>query len=108
MRYASGLAAAIYILFAVACFRLIWVDEAWDLALGEGLFTLLAGIGLLWATFGRRWRALAAFAAGVPLVVWFVETPFNSGRPFLYASLVVPAAALASMAAASLKKARPL
>src|SRR3954452_20043941 len=104
MRFASGLAAAIYILFAVACFRLIWVDEAWDLALGEGLFTLLAGFGLLWATFGRR---RAAFAAGVPLVVWFVETPFNSGRPFLYASLVVPAAALASMATASAKKSRP-
>src|SRR4051794_9058202 len=108
MRFASGVAAVIYLLFAVACFRLIWVDEAWDLALGEGLFTLLAGAGLLWATFGRRWRALAAFAAGVPLVVWFAETPFNSGPPFLYASLVVPAAALACMAAASAKRTRAL
>src|SRR3954467_15725534 len=100
MRFASGVAAVIYLLFAVACFRLIWIDDAWDLALGEGFFTLLAGAGLLWATFGRRWRAVAAFLAGIPLVVWFVETPFNSGPPFLYASLVVPAVSLAVVAAA--------
>src|SRR5205823_5753875 len=96
MRYASGLAAVVYVLFAVACFRLIWVDAAWDLALGEGLFTLLGGIGLVWATLAHRYRAAVAIAATAPLIGWFLATPYNSGPPFLVASLLVPAVAAAA------------
>jgi len=31
----------------------------------------------------------------VPLVAWFIATPWNSGPPFLVASLVVPVVAAA-------------
>ena len=100
MRYASGLAAVIYIFFAASCFRLIWAydGEDWGLAIGEGLFTLLGGIGLVWTTFARRYRAAVAIAATVPLVGWFLATPYNSGPPFLVASLLVPAVAATAWA----------
>jgi hypothetical protein len=35
-----------------------------------------------------------ALAATLPLVGWFLATPYNSGPPFLIASLVVPVVAL--------------
>jgi hypothetical protein len=57
------------VLFASSCFRLVWVDPGWGLATGEGLFTLLGGVAL---------------------VGWFIATPYNSGPPFLIASLIVP------------------
>jgi hypothetical protein len=82
--------AAIYLLFAVSCFRLAWIDPGWGLAVGEGLFTLLGGGALTAALFIRRRRALLVFAGTLPLVGWFVATPYNSGPPFLVASLIAP------------------
>lgn len=66
MRFASALSAGIYVLFAVACFRLVWVDKGWGLALGEGLFTLLGASGLAWAAFAHRHRSVVAIAATMP------------------------------------------
>jgi hypothetical protein len=93
-RLAPAGAALIYLLFAVACFHLIGRDDAPGLALGEGLFTMLGAVGLAVAVVARRWRWAIALAATLPLVGWFVATPYNSGPPFLVASLIVPTAAL--------------
>src|SRR4051812_49502723 len=94
MRGLTIFAAVVYLLFAGACFHLIGRDDAPGLALGEGLFTLLGGLALLAATLasGRRWTI--ALVGTLPLVGWFVATPYNSGPPFLIASLIVPATAV--------------
>jgi hypothetical protein len=94
-RAAPALAGLVYLLFAGACFHLIGRDDAPGLALGEGLFTLLGAIGLLAAAVVSRRRATVALLATLPLVGWFLATPYNSGPPFLIASLVAPAVAAA-------------
>ena len=93
-RLAPAAAGLVYLLFAGACFNLIGRDDAPGLALGEGLFTLLGALGLGAAVVARRWRWVIALGATLPLVGWFVATPYNSGPPFLVASLIVPAAAV--------------
>jgi hypothetical protein len=93
-RLAPAAAGLIYLLFAVACFHLIGRDDAPGLALGEGLFTLLGALGLAAAVVVQRWRWVIALAATLPLVGWFIATPYNSGPPFLIASLIVPAVAV--------------
>ncbi len=93
MRFASALCVVVYVLFAAACFRLVWLDKGWGLALGEGLFTLLGASGLAWATFAHRYRSVVAIAATTPLVGWFLATPRNSGPPYLVASLLAPTGA---------------
>ena len=92
-RIAPGIAGAIYLLFAGACFHLIGRDDAPWLALGEGLFTLLGAVGLAWAVIAPRRQPAIVLAGTLPLVGWFVATPYNSGPPFLIASLVTPAVA---------------
>jgi hypothetical protein len=93
-RLAPAAAGLVYLLFAGACFHLIGRDDAPGLALGEGLFTLLGALGLAAAVVARRWRWVIALAATLPLVGWFIATPYNSGPPFLIASLIVPAVAV--------------
>jgi hypothetical protein len=93
VRALIAVAAAIYLLFAVLCFRLAWTDPGWGLAVGEGLFTLLGGAALAAATFVRRRRAPLVAAGTLPLVGWFIATPYNSGPPFLVASLIAPVVA---------------
>jgi hypothetical protein len=93
-RLAPAAAGLIYLLFAGACFHLIGRDDAPGLALGEGLFTLLGTLGLAAAVLRRRRRWAIALAATLPLVGWFIATPYNSGPPFLIASLFVPAVAV--------------
>ena len=97
MRTLVAIGASIYLLFAVACFRLAWVDRGWGLAVGEGLFTLLGGLALAAGLFAGQKRALVILAGTLPLVGWFVATPYNSGPPFLVASLIAPVGAAASM-----------
>jgi hypothetical protein len=93
-RIAPGIACAIYLLFAGACFHLIGRDDAPWLALGEGLFTLLGAIGLACAAIAApRRRPMIVLAGTLPLVGWFVATPDNSGPPFLVASRITPAVA---------------
>ena len=94
MRVLTAAAALIYVFFAVSCFRLAWIypDER-GLSIGEGLFTLLDGIALIAALIVQRRQALLVVAGTLPLVGWFVATPYNSGPPFLVASLIAPAIA---------------
>ena len=91
---APAAAGLIYLVFAGACFHLIGRDDAPGLALGEGLFTLLGAVGLAAAVVVRSRRWMIALAATLPLVGWFIATPYNSGPPFLIASLIVPAVAV--------------
>jgi hypothetical protein len=37
-----------------------------------------------------RWQAAAVALGTLPLVGWFVATPWNSGPPFLVASAIAP------------------
>ena len=88
-----------YALFGLGCFRLA-VDHGYERAvsIGEGLFTLVGAAGLF-AAASRSSRQAAIVALGtLPLVGWFAATPWNSGPPFLIASLVVPCIAAAALA----------
>ena len=91
MRVLTAVAALIYVSVAVSGFRLAWIypDER-GLSIGEGLFTLLGGIALIAALFVQRRQVLLVVAGTLPLVGWFVATPYNSGPPFLVASLIAP------------------
>jgi hypothetical protein len=94
MRIPIAIGAVIYVLFAVSCFRLAWIyGDDRGLSIGEGLFTLLGGVTLVGVLFAPRWRAPLVFAGTVPLAGWFIATPYNSGPPFLVASLIAPAIA---------------
>ena len=93
-RLAPAAAGLVYLLFAGACFHLIGRDDAPGLALGEGLFTLLGALGLAAAVVAHSRRWVIVLATTLPLVGWFIATPYNSGPPFLIASLIVPAVAV--------------
>ena len=61
---------------------------------------LLGAAALFVALTRPRWRAAIVVLGTVPLVGWFAATPWNSGPPFLVASLVAPAIAAAALLAA--------
>jgi hypothetical protein len=87
----AGLA---YALFAAGCFRVALLNgDETAVSVGEGLFTLLGATALLVAVPRPRGRALVVLLGTLPLVGWFAATPWNSGPPFLVASLAVPLAA---------------
>jgi hypothetical protein len=89
----------IYTLFAAGCFHLAAIhDYEARVSVGEGLFTLLGAIALFTAAARQRWRAGTVVVGTLPLVGWFLATPWNSGPPFLAASLVVPLIAAAALA----------
>lgn len=81
----------VYGLFALACFRLaLEHDHDAAVSVGEGAFTVL-GAAALFVALARRDGQAAIVALGtVPLVGWFLATPWNSGPPFLVASLIAP------------------
>jgi hypothetical protein len=84
----------VYAAFAAGCFRLA-VEHGWErsVSIGEGSFVLL-GAAAFFVAASRSGRHAPAVALGtVPLVVWFAATPWNSGRPFLVASLIAPCVA---------------
>jgi hypothetical protein len=86
-------AGAVYALFAASCFRLA-IEHPWErgVSVGEGLFVLLGAVALFSAARPRH-RAAIVLVGTLPLVGWFLATPWNSGPPFLIASLVVPVVA---------------
>jgi hypothetical protein len=87
----------IYALFAAACFHLAAIhDYEAGVSVGEGMFTLLGATALFAAVSRPGARALIVVVGTVPLVGWFIATPWNSGPPFLVASLVVPTIAAAA------------
>jgi hypothetical protein len=87
-----AVAGLVYALFAAAYFRLAFEHGyEWAVSIGEGSFALLGAAGLFVAAASRSRRQAAAVVLGTtPLVGWFVATPWNSGPPFLVASLIVP------------------
>jgi hypothetical protein len=90
----------IYALFAVSCFRLA-VIHGYErgISVGEGMFTLVGAAALFVALMRPRLRAAIVVLGTVPLVGWFAATPWNSGPPFLVASLVAPTIAAAALLA---------
>jgi hypothetical protein len=90
-------AGLVYALFAAACFRLA-VEHGYERAVsvGEGSFALLGAVGFV-AASRLRWQAAAVAIGTVPLVGWLVATSWNSGPPFLIASLFAPSIALAAL-----------
>ena len=92
-------AGFVYAVFAVGCFRLA-VAHGYERAVsvGEGSFVLLGAAGFFVAAFRPSWRAAAVTLSTLPLVGWFLATPWNSGPPFLVASLVAPCIACVALA----------
>jgi hypothetical protein len=84
-------AGLIYALFAAGCFRLA-VEHGYErgVSIGEGSFVLIGAVALFVAAFRSKWRASAVALGTLPLVGWFLATPWNSGPPFLVASLIAP------------------
>jgi len=104
-----ALLAAAHLLFAGSNFGLAEEEEGFfSVPQVEGILSLLAGISLVVASIllflGRLFKASAVALAGtIPLPVFFAFTvPEHSGWIFLFASLVLP-----GIAAATLYAARP-
>ncbi len=91
-------AGLLYALFAAACFRLaVMHDYERAVSMGEGLFTLVGAAAFFAATLRPRWQAAIVALGTLPLVGWFAATPWNSGTPFLIASVIAPAIAAAAL-----------
>ena len=92
-------AGLVYALFAAGCFRLA-VEHGYERAVsvGEGSLVLLGAVGFFVAATRSRWGAAAVALATLPLVGWFLATPWNSGPPFLVASLIAPSIACVALA----------
>jgi hypothetical protein len=89
---AAGLA---YTLFAVGCFRLAAVHGyERGVSIGEGCFVLLGAAAFFVAASRSKRRTPAVAVGTLPLVGWFAATPWNSGPPFLVASLIAPCIAI--------------
>jgi hypothetical protein len=107
MRVSLAAAGLIYALFAAGCFRLA-VEHGWErgVSLGEGSFVLLGAAAFFVAASQSRWHAPAVALGTLPLVGWFVATPWNSGRPFLVASLIAPCIAAGVLIRNSVRRTR--
>lgn len=89
-------AGLVYALFAAGCFRLA-IEHGYErgISIGEGSFVLVGAAAFFVAASRSNWQAAAAVAVGtLPLVGWFIATPWNSGAPFLVASLIAPGIAV--------------
>ena len=98
-RIPLAVAGFVYALFAAGCFRLA-VEHGYErgVSVGEGSFVLIGAAGLFVAASRSRWQAAAVALGTRPLVGWFVATPWNSGPPFLVASLSAPCIASVALA----------
>jgi hypothetical protein len=98
-RIPLAVAGLVYAVFAAGCFRLA-VEHAYErgVSIGEGSFVLLGAAAFFVAASRSRWRAAVVALGTLPLVGWFVATPWNSGRPFLVASLIAPCIAAGVLA----------
>jgi hypothetical protein len=88
-------AGLVYALFAAGCFRLA-IEHSYErgVSIGEGSFVLLGATACFVAASRSKWQAAAVALGTLPLVGWFVATPWNSGPPFLVASLIAPCIAV--------------
>jgi hypothetical protein len=84
-------AGLVYALFAAGCFRLA-IEHGYErgVSVSEGAFVLLGAAGFFFSASRSRWQASAVALGTLPLVAWFLATPWNSGPPFLAASLIAP------------------
>jgi len=100
-------AGLVYALFAAGCLRLA-VEHGYErgVSIGEGSFVLLGAAAFFVAAFRSRWQASAVAIGTLPLVGWFVATPWNSGPPFLVASLVAPCVAAGALIRNAVVRAR--
>ena len=98
-RLSLALAGLVYALFAAGCFRLA-VEHGYErgISIGEGSFVLLGAVALISAAAQSEGRAVAVALGTLPLVGWFLATPWNSGPPFLAAALVAPCVAASVLA----------
>jgi hypothetical protein len=98
-RIALAAAGLVYALFAAGCFRLA-VEHGYErgVSIGEGSFVLLGAAAFFAAASRSKWQAAAVALGTLPLVGWFVATPWNSGPPFLVASLIAPGIAIGVLA----------
>ncbi len=101
-------AGLVYALFAAGCFRLA-VEHGYErrVSIGEGSFVLLGAAGLFVAASRARRPAAAVILGTLPLVGWFLATPWNSGPPFLIAALVAPCLAVGVLARNSIMTRHP-
>ncbi len=63
------------------------------MSIGEGSFVLIGAMAFFLAALRLRSRAWVVALGTLPLVGWFLATPWNSGPPFLVASLIAPSIA---------------
>jgi len=98
-RIPLAVAGLVYALFAVGCF-LLAVAHGYErgVSIGEGSFVLLGAASFFVAASRSKWQAAAVALGTLPLVGWFVATPWNSGPPFLVASLIAPCIAAMALA----------
>ena len=98
-RLPLAVAGLVYALFAAGCFRLA-VEHRYErgVSIGEGSFVLLGAAAFFVAASRSRWQAATVALGTLPLVGWFVATPWNSGPPFLVASLIAPCVAAGFLA----------
>ena len=91
MRLPLVAAGLVYALFAAGCFRLA-VEHGYErgVSIGEGSFVLLGAAAFFVAASRSGWQASAVALGTLPLVGWFIATPWNSGPQFLVASLIAP------------------
>lgn len=87
-------AGLVYALFAAGCFRLAVVHSyERRVSLGEGAFVLIGAAAFFLSASRSEWQASVLALGTLPLVGWFLATPWNSGPPFLIASLIAPSIA---------------
>jgi hypothetical protein len=105
-RIALAVAGLVYALFAAGCFRLA-VEDGYErgVSIGEGAFVLLGAAALFFSAARSKREASAVVLGTLPLVGWFLATPWNSGPPFLFASLIAPCVATGVLIRSSVMRA---
>jgi hypothetical protein len=106
-RLSLAAAGLVYTLFALGCFRLA-LEHGYErgVSIGEGSFVLLGAAAFFVAASRSKWQAEAVAVGTLPLVAWFVATPWNSGLPFLAASLIAPCIAAGVLTRNSVARAK--
>jgi hypothetical protein len=107
-RVALTAAGLVYALFAAGCFRLA-AEHGYErgVSIGEGSFVLLGAAAFFLSASRARPQASAVALGTLPLVGWFLATPWNSGPPFLIASLIAPCIAVGILIRKSVMRQRP-
>lgn len=102
-------AGVVYAIFAAACFRLA-IEHGYErgVSVGEGSFVLVGAAGLFISATGSRSPAAKVAVATLPLVGWFIATPWNSGPPFLIVSLIASCIAGVALARTHLTREKPV